>query len=211
MSKHRAWQGVEVAKADSCSESRAAAVKWLNKSRMSIMAWKKWIWKKDYHTNLAKEMGFIMDLVIWLMQWQEMRGVMELITVLVVPEGIYNILSGIEGDTMGTVRKQGVRNIPPPPSWCWIIFTLRQSNYDQMWLGLKTLIFMSINQTGISGIEPLPASVKGTSEVQSTGARFVVSSGAKAIHKSAVGERSLNRNRKRENPISCNSVSGTSM
>lgn len=38
---------------------------------------------------------------------------MELITVLVVPEGIYNILSGIEGDTMGTVRKQGVRNIPP--------------------------------------------------------------------------------------------------
>lgn len=69
---------------------------------------------------------------------------------------------------------------------------------------------MSINQTGIRRIESLPASVKGTSEVQSTGARFVVSSGAEAIHKTAVGERSLHRNRKRENPFSCNSVSGTS-
>lgn len=36
-------------------------------------------------------------------------------SVIVVPEGIYNILSGIEGDTMGTVRKQGVRNSTPLP------------------------------------------------------------------------------------------------
>lgn len=36
-------------------------------------------------------------------------------SVIVVPEGIYNILSGIEGDTMGTVRRQGVRNSPPHP------------------------------------------------------------------------------------------------
>lgn len=35
-------------------------------------------------------------------------------SVIVVPEGIYNILSGIEGDTMGTVRKQGVRSSTPP-------------------------------------------------------------------------------------------------
>lgn len=48
---------------------------------------------------------------------------MELITVLVVPEGIYNILSGIEGDTMGTVRKQGVRNIPPPKLMLDYIYT----------------------------------------------------------------------------------------
>lgn len=36
-------------------------------------------------------------------------------SVTVVPEGIYSILSGIEGDTMGTVRKEGVRNSSPPP------------------------------------------------------------------------------------------------
>lgn len=36
-------------------------------------------------------------------------------SVIVVPEGIYNILSGIEGDTMGTVRKQGVRKSTPLP------------------------------------------------------------------------------------------------
>lgn len=35
-------------------------------------------------------------------------------SVIVVPEGIYNILSGIEGDTMGTVRKQGVRKSTLP-------------------------------------------------------------------------------------------------
>lgn len=60
-------------------------------------------------------------------------------------------------------------------------------------MGLKTHILMSINPTRIVRKQSLPASVKGTTEVQSTGARFVVSSGAKAIHKTAVGERSLHR------------------
>lgn len=53
---------------------------------------------------------------------------------------------------------------------------------------------MSINQTRAGKNESLPASVKGASEVQSTGARFVVSTRSKAIHKTAVGERSLDRN-----------------
>lgn len=54
-------------------------------------------------------------------------------------------------------------------------------------------LFMSINQTGIGKNESLPASVKGASEVQSTGARFVVSSRTETIHKTAVGERSLHK------------------
>lgn len=57
---------------------------------------------------------------------------------------------------------------------------------------------MSINQTQAGKNESLPASVKGASEVQSTGASFVVSTGSKAIHKTAVGERSLDRNKKQK-------------
>lgn len=58
-----------------------------------------------------------------------------------------------------------------------------------------------INQNGIGKNESLPASVKGASEVESSGARFVMSSRAEAIHKTAVGERSLHRNRKQENLV----------
>lgn len=55
---------------------------------------------------------------------QEMRSDGAYYSVIVVPEGIYSILSGIEGDTMGTVRKTGSEEQPPPPRWCWIKFTL---------------------------------------------------------------------------------------
>lgn len=45
--------------------------------------------------------------------WQEMKVANEAYCITVVPEGIYYILSWIEGDTVGTVRRQGVKHSSP--------------------------------------------------------------------------------------------------
>lgn len=52
-------------------------------------------------------------------------------SVIVVPEGIYNILSGIEGDTMGDSKKTGSEEQSPPRRG-WITFNYLDRNYDQM-------------------------------------------------------------------------------
>lgn len=53
-------------------------------------------------------------------------------SVIVVPEGIYNILSGIEGDTMGDSKKTGSEEQAPLGGAGFNLTLSRQSNYAQI-------------------------------------------------------------------------------
>lgn len=98
----------------------------------------------------------------------------------VVPEGIYYILSGVKGDTMGRgeskkKKREGVKRISPG-----IIFTQEAAERKHS------------PQRGEEE-ETLPVSVEGARDVERVRTAFVVSSGAKSIHKAAVGKRSLHK------------------
>lgn len=124
-------------------------------------------------------------------------------SVIEVPEGIYNILSGIEGDTIGDSKKTGREDQHPPH---WIKLTLfRQSRREQVWLGPETLVCVSVRPAA-GTTASLPASVEGTAEAQSTAARFVVSGRAEAVDKAAVGEGRLHRNREEEGLLRATAV-----